>query len=114
MLIVYGRYNELMLINRKFATLAGLIILIPFLGIPDSWKYFLIVLLGIGVLFTSIQFVPRKKKAIRRKNEKIKINETFAENSYIEKPQERKIEVKSEMISSNENDENPNDTLGVV
>lgn len=80
-----------MQINRKFATLGAIIFVIPFLGIPDSWKSVLIGLLGVGVIFTAIDFGKPKKKNGRRKTDKIKTNETFSENNFIERPASIKL-----------------------
>lgn len=95
-----------MTINRKFATLGAIIFLIPYLGIPDSWKSVLIGLLGVAVVFTAIDFGKPKKKSGRRKTDKLKTNETFSENNFIEKHapiklQERKLTSNSEIPDEN-------------
>jgi len=73
-----------MTINRKFATLGAILFVIPFLGVPDSWKSVLICLLSLAVIFTAIDFSglgKHKKKNGRRKTDKLKMTETFAENN---------------------------------
>lgn len=95
-----------MQINRKFATLGSIIFITPFLGIPDSWKSVLIGLLGVAVVFTAIDFGKQKKKPARRKTDKIKTNETFSENNFIEraapiKLHERKLTPNPEIPDEN-------------
>lgn len=92
-------YNVSMRINRKFAIIGLVMCFIPFLGIPDTWKFVLFIILGLSIIISSVEFLQPKKKG-GRKAKTIKIAETFAENSYMEP----KIEIKQRPVQDVAND----------
>ena len=61
-----------MIQNKSTFFLGVFIFIIPFLGLPTSWKTTLIVLSGLGLMALSFKFIPFKKNPkIRVKKEKV-------------------------------------------
>ena len=55
------------MINRKSTFFLGIFIfLVPFLGVPTSWKTFFIVVSGLTIVALSIKITLPKKTAVRR------------------------------------------------
>lgn len=61
------------MITRKSTFLLGIIIfLLPFIGIPTFWRTLIFVLVGISLVFSSVDFVfPKKMSKPRHKKEKL-------------------------------------------
>ena len=90
------------MITRKSTFFLGIFIfLIPFLGVPTSWKTFFTVASGLGLVALSVK-ITLPKKQIKPKTRKEKITPVFVENSPIYQP-ESKMENKigPEILSNN-------------
>ncbi len=72
-----------MRINRRPAIIGLIIFLVPFLGLPDTWKFAIFIILGLGIIIFSVEFLQPKKK-VGRKVKNIKIAQSFAENGYMD------------------------------
>ena len=81
------------MINRKSTFVIGLfVLLIPFLGLPSSWKTALIIVSGFSLLIISVK-ISLPKKNIKTKTKREKITPVFVENApMIKEVHTRKVE----------------------
>ena len=87
------------MIHRKSTFFLGIFIfLVPFLGLPSSWKTALIILSGLGLIGLSIKIIlPKKPTKVRPKRGRA--TPAFVENIPVYPPLESdttKLEVNSE------------------
>ncbi|MBI4155740.1 MAG: hypothetical protein HY507_00725 [Candidatus Zambryskibacteria bacterium] len=69
------------MIKRKSTFFLGIFIfLVPFLGLPSSWKTSLIILSGLTLIFLSVKILLPNKMLKHHKNRKEKTQPTIVEN----------------------------------
>ena len=74
------------MISRKSTFFLGIFIfLIPFLGLPSSWKTTLIILSGIGLITMSVKITLPKKNVGQRSRKKEKVTPVFVETAPVYK-----------------------------
>ena len=76
-----------MIQHKRTFSLGIFIFLIPFLGLPSSWKTTLVVLSGLSLVFLSVKIV-LPKKPIKIKSKKPRPAPTFAQNIPVYPPDE--------------------------
>ncbi len=72
-----------MIKSRRTLFLGIFIFLIPFLGIPTSWKTFFLLLSALALVAMSVKISIPKKASAKRIRKKEKITPVFTENSPI-------------------------------
>ena len=91
-------YNTSMIQRKSTFFLGIFIFLIPFLGLPSSWKIILVVLSGLGLVGLSVKIIlPKKSTKVRSKRGRS--TPVFVENIPVYPPLESdttKLEVNSE------------------
>ncbi len=70
-----------MISNLKTFLAGGVIVIVPFLGIPLFWKTTFTVLIGLYLIFSSIKIQLPKKATTKKGRRKEKTTSVFTENS---------------------------------
>ncbi len=67
--------------NMKRFLIAGIIVvLVPLLGIPIFWKTWLLVLIGLYIIFNAITYSKKSDQDSRKEDLKVDIDKVFVEN----------------------------------
>ncbi len=72
-------YNILMIRSKRTLFLGIFIFLIPFLGLPSSWKTWLVIISGLALVAMSIK-VSLPKKNLRPRARREKVTQVFVES----------------------------------
>lgn len=64
---------------RKFLVLGLIVVIIPLLGIPLTWKTILLILTGLFIIFSSITYKKKNHKNSREEE----VEKVFVENEEI-------------------------------
>ena len=65
---------------KNFLVLGLLVVIIPLLGIPMVWKTLLLVLLGLYIIFSAVNFNKKDNKDSREKKSEEDSDRVFVEN----------------------------------
>jgi predicted membrane protein len=95
-------YNGRMIKSKRMLFLGIFIFLIPFLGIPTSWKTFFIVVSALALIAMSLKISIPKKTSSKRIRKKEKVTPVYVENS----PMPRTDSAREQSRSHSESDDN--------
>ena len=97
------------MINRKSTFYIGIFIfLIPFFGVPTSWRTFFVIVSGLALILLSIKITLPKKNIKGARTRKEKVTQVFVE-SIPASPKENQFDGIIAPDSSKQNSENSED-----
>ena len=99
---MYNATNKIMISKKSTFFLGIFIFIIPFLGLPNSWRGALVIISGLLLISMSLKIsIPKKTSRSRAKKEKV--TPVFVENSPIY-PKDNTVERSSEVLSAEKGD----------